>query len=239
MRVIIETQSITKVYTSNENVVRAVDNVTFRIHTGEFVALVGPSGSGKTTMLAILAALLYPSEGSVLIDGQDLSKLNEQQRVKFRREKIGFTFQSHNLIPYLTVLENVEMMLRLNGKNTVSARQGAKEILTMLGLEARLHYLPNQISGGQRQRVAIARSVVHNPRLVLADEPTANLDTERANQVVKIFADLVHHQDRCGIIVTHDLRMVKYVDKVLQMEDGKLTRLIENKNEILDLSKRH
>ena len=236
---IIEAQVVSKVYESGENSVRAVDKVTFLVQAGEFVALVGPSGSGKTTMLAMLAAMLNPSEGKVMIDGEDLSRYKESQRVKFRRQKIGFTFQSNNLIPYLTVKENVELMLRLNGRYNKSERERVGDLLLALGLEQRLNYLPSQISGGQRQRVAIARSVAHQPRVVLADEPTANLDTERARQVVQIFAELVHKQDRCGIIVTHDLRMCRFVDKVFQMEDGKLARMIDDRVEIERFASEH
>jgi len=218
-------------------VINAVDDVSFEIRSGEFVALVGPSGSGKTTMLSILAALLTPTSGQVLIDGQDLSRLNEKKRVVLRREKIGFTFQSNNLIPYLTAQENVEFMLRLNGRAGKAGRMRSAELLSRLGLGDRLRNLPGQMSGGQQQRVAIARALIHNPAVVLADEPTASLDTERAYQVVETFANLIHENGRAGIMVTHDLRMCKYVDRVLQMRDGKLVRVIEDKKEIDKLVK--
>jgi putative ABC transport system ATP-binding protein len=197
---------------------------------------VGPSGSGKTTMLSILAALLTPTAGQVLIDGQDLAQMNEKRRVKLRREKIGFTFQSNNLIPYLTARENVEFMLRLNNKLDRASRIRSDELLARLGLSDRLHNLPAQMSGGQQQRVAIARALIHNPAVVLADEPTASLDTERAFQVVETFAHLIHENDRAGIMVTHDLRMCQFVDRVLQMQDGKLVRVYESKNEIMELA---
>jgi len=212
--------------------INAVDDVSFEVRSGEFVALVGPSGSGKTTMLSILAALLTPTSGQVLIDGQDLSQLNEKKRVKMRRQKIGFTFQSNNLIPFLTAQENVDFMLRLNGQANKAGRMRSAEILARLGLSDRLRNLPGQMSGGQQQRVAIARALIHNPAVVLADEPTASLDTERAYQVVETFANLIHENGRAGIMVTHDLRMCKYVDRVLQMRDGKLVRVIEDENEI-------
>jgi putative ABC transport system ATP-binding protein len=141
----------------------AVDHVSFQVKSGEFVALVGPSGSGKTTMLSILAALLAPTSGQVLIDGQDLAQMNEKRRVKLRREKIGFTFQSNNLIPFLTAQENVEFMLRLNGQANKAGRMRSAEILARLGLSDRLHNLPAQLSGGQQQRVAIARALIHTP----------------------------------------------------------------------------
>lgn len=181
--------SVTKIYKTGSSQIFAVDKVSLTVNPGEFIALVGPSGSGKTTMLAMLAALLKPNEGEVHIDGVDLAHLGDGQRVKFRRERIGFTFQANNLVPYLTVQENVEMMLRLNSQFTTPNQAYAKELLVRLGLGERLTYLPNQLSGGQKQRVAIARSLVHNPSLVLADEPTASLDTERAYQVTKIFSD--------------------------------------------------
>jgi putative ABC transport system ATP-binding protein len=229
---IIETHRVTKIYDSSELTVKAVDEVSLRVKAGEFVGLVGPSGSGKTTMLAMLATLLRETEGSLLIDGQDLGAMPDRQRTKFRREKIGFTFQANNLVPYLTALENVELMLRLNNMNGRKSRARAEELLARLGLGDRLDNLPAQLSGGQQQRVAIARALIHDPSVVLADEPTANLDTERANQVVGIFADLVHEEKRAGIMVTHDLRMCKYVDKVIQMVDGKIARVITERSDI-------
>lgn len=233
---VIETQGVTKIYDGGGLTVRAVDEVSLTVEAGEFVGLVGPSGSGKTTMLAMLATLLRETEGKLLIDGQDLGTLDDRQRTRFRREKIGFTFQSNNLVPYLTALENVEWMLRLNRTNGRECRERAKDLLTRLGLGDRLHNLPAQLSGGQQQRVAIARSLIHSPSVVLADEPTANLDTERANQVVSIFADLIHEEQRAGIMVTHDLRMCKYVDKVLQMVDGRIARVITDRREIDQLA---
>jgi putative ABC transport system ATP-binding protein len=233
---IIVTNRVSKIYESNNLTVKAVDEVNLGVKAGEFVGLVGPSGSGKTTMLAMLATLLRETEGNLIIDGQDLGEMSDQQRTKFRREKIGFTFQANNLVPYLTALENVELMLRLNKTNGRKSRIRAEELLTRLGLEDRLDNLPAQLSGGQQQRVAIARSLIHNPSVVLADEPTANLDTERANQVVGIFADLIHEEKRAGIMVTHDLRMTKYVDKVVQMVDGKIARVITERADIELLS---
>ena len=232
MNNILETKSVTKIYDTGNLTVRAVDDVSIQIKAGEFVGLVGPSGSGKTTMLAMLAGLLQASEGQLLIDGQDLGQMNDIQRTRFRREKIGFTFQANNLVPYLTALENVELMLRLNHQYGRNGRQKAADLLTRLGLEDRLDNLPSQLSGGQQQRVAIARSLIHNPSVVLADEPTASLDTERAFQVVQIFADLIKEQNKAGIMVTHDLRMTKYVDKVIQMVDGKVARVISDRESI-------
>ncbi len=234
--VALEVRDLVKTFSLDGATINAVDNVSFQVRSGEFVALVGPSGSGKTTMLSILAALLTPTSGQVLIDGQDLARMNEKQRVKLRREKIGFTFQSNNLIPFLTARENVEFMLRLNGKLNRVGRVRSDELLARLGLSDRLHSLPAQMSGGQQQRVAIARALIHNPAVVLADEPTASLDTERAFQVVETFAHLIHENDRAGIMVTHDLRMCQHVDRVLQMQDGKLVGVYEDKKEIKELA---
>jgi putative ABC transport system ATP-binding protein len=222
----LEARSVVKTYPVGDSVVQAVDEVSFGIASGEFVALVGPSGSGKTTMLAMLAGLLSPTSGSILIDGQELTAMKEKQRSRFRRRKIGFTFQANNLVSYLTVLENVELMLRLNGERNVENRERAKELLDLLGLGDKMNVLPRQLSGGQQQRVAIARSLINRPSVVLADEPTASLDTERAFQVVETLANLVHEQNRAGMMVTHDLRMVEYADRIIQMMDGHLERIV-------------
>lgn len=230
--IVIDAQNVTKIYGSGPSQVYAADHVTFQVRQGEFVGLVGPSGSGKTTMLAVLAALLRPSEGQVLIDGFDLGSMKEDDRVKFRHERIGFTFQANNLVPYLTVRENVELMLRLNNRLNKTERERAALLLERLGLQDRMKSLPSQLSGGQRQRVAIARSLIHNPSVVLADEPTASLDTERAYQVTQLYADLIHEQNKAGIMVTHDLRMCKYVDKLVQMKDGKVVGIYEGRQEI-------
>jgi putative ABC transport system ATP-binding protein len=236
MTTALKTEDVVKIYGKDAAAVYAVDKVNVEIKRGEFVALVGPSGSGKTTLLAMLAALLSPTAGGLWIGNEELSQMNEKARARFRREKIGFTFQANNLVPYLNALENVELMLRMNGKLDKTGRARAKELLVRLGLDDRLKNLPNQLSGGQQQRVAIARALVHRPEVVLADEPTASLDTDRAYQVVETFANLIHEQDRAGIMVTHDLRMTKYVDKVIQMIDGKVTRVLDEPDQIAILS---
>jgi len=232
----LQTTELTKVYGEGATAVRAVEQVTLELLPGEFVALVGPSGSGKTTMLAMLATLLTPSSGRILIGGQDLGRLDDAERNEFRRKRIGFTFQANNLVPYLTAYENVELMLRLNNALTKEGMERTRELLFRLGLQGRLDNLPNQLSGGQQQRVAIARALVHDPSLVLADEPTASLDTERAFQVVETFAGLIHEQQRAGIMVTHDLRMVSFVDKVIRMLDGRILGVLDDRAEILALA---
>jgi putative ABC transport system ATP-binding protein len=232
----LETKAVSKIYQSEGQPIRAVDGVSILVPAGQFVALVGPSGSGKTTMLAMLAALLAPSEGQILIDGTDLATMKDRERVRFRREKIGFTFQANNLVPYLTALENVELMLRLNGRYNKEGRERARDLLGRLGLGDRLKNLPAQLSGGQQQRVAIARALIHNPSVVLADEPTASLDTERAFQVVQTFAQLIHEQNRVGLMVTHDLRLCQYVDQVIQMRDGVVQATLTDPAEIKRLA---
>jgi len=231
----LETHSVVKQYQADAGTIYAVNEVSLQVKAGEFVALVGPSGSGKTTMLSILAALLKPSSGQILLDGQDLAGMSDAERVSMRREKIGFTFQANNLVPYLSAVENVELMLRLTNRLDKAGKLRARELLARLGLGERLNNLPGQMSGGQQQRVAIARALIHNPSLVLADEPTASLDTERAYQVVETFAGLIHEQNRAGIMVTHDLRMCEYVDRVLQMRDGKLVKEYTTRDEIMQL----
>ncbi len=233
---ILETREVLKSYSNAGQIIQAVDHVSFAVRPGEFVALVGPSGSGKTTLLALLAGLLQPTSGEVQIGGQQLSKLNDAQRTRFRAQKIGFVFQASNLVPYLTAQENVELMLKLNGTLTRERAARVRELLARLGLETRLKNLPAQMSGGQQQRVAIARALAHQPDVVLADEPTASLDTERAFQVVQTLGDLIHEQQRAGIMVTHDLRMCRWVDRIVRMTDGRIAEVVDSPQEILALS---
>jgi len=221
-------EGLRKTYQLGRQTIDAVDGVSLTLRRGEFVALVGPSGSGKTSILAMLAGLLRPTEGRVRIAGEDLGELADRRLAGFRRRNIGFTFQQNNLIPYLTVLENVTLMLSLNGRYDAAGALRARELLERLGLGDRLRSLPSQLSGGQQQRVAIARALIHQPAVVLADEPTASLDTERAHQVVDTFANLIHHDRRAGIMVTHDLRMCRVVDRVIVLRDGAVDRTLED-----------
>ena len=234
--VALEAIDVVKTYGHGPSAVQAVKGVSFSIRSGEFVALVGPSGSGKTSMLAMLAGLLSPTSGHLIIAGHDIGQMKESARTRFRGRYIGFSFQANNLVPYLNALENVELMLRLNGKMNRANRTRARDLLERLGLGDRLKNRPGQLSGGQQQRVAIARALIHEPEVVLADEPTASLDTERANQVVQTFAELIHEQNRAGIMVTHDLRMCRYVDRVIQMVDGHISRVVDDRKEILALA---
>jgi putative ABC transport system ATP-binding protein len=226
------TDAVLKQYEAAGNKINAVDHVSIEIKTGEFVALVGPSGSGKTTLLALLAGLLKPSAGGVLIDEKPLWKMSDAERTRFRAEKIGFIFQSSNLVPYLTAQENVELMLKLNGRLDRAGKARASELLDRLGMGERLRNLPPQMSGGQQQRVAIARAIIHEPAVVLADEPTASLDTERAFQVVQTLQSLMHEKGHAGIMVTHDLRMCRYADRVIRMRDGQVAQILDRREDI-------
>jgi putative ABC transport system ATP-binding protein len=232
MEPVLSTREVTKLYELDDQIITAVDRVSLDLYAGEFVALVGPSGSGKTTMLAMIAGLLSPTSGEIWLGGEEFGQMKEKERTRIRREKIGFTFQANNLVNYLNALENVELMLRLNSRYDKAGAERSAALLDRLGLGDRLLNMPAQLSGGQRQRVAIARSVIHEPQLVLADEPTASLDTVLAFQVVETFSNLIHEQKRTGIMVTHDLRMVRYCDRVIEMEDGRLKGIISDRAEI-------
>lgn len=215
----LETKSLSKIYQSDALEVRAVDDVSIGVEQGEFVALVGPSGSGKTTMLAMLAGLLRPSEGEALINNADLSNLSEQELTKFRLQNIGFTFQSNNLVPYLNALENVQLMLRLNGKFNKETKGRAEELLVRLGLKDRLKNLPNELSGGQQQRVAIARALATDPKIILADEPTGALDTQSGEEILKIFEGM-HERGITVVMVTHDPEVAMRCRRVVMIRDG-------------------
>ncbi|MBV7328507.1 ABC transporter ATP-binding protein [Chloroflexi bacterium TSY] len=238
-KVKLDAKSLSKIYETETTTIRAVDDTTISVAEGEFVALVGPSGSGKTTLLALFAGLLDPDKGEVSINGHKLSQMKEGQRTHYRLHNIGFTFQANNLVSYLTVQENVELILQLNGKLDKAGKARVMNLLDRLGLAERRNNLPSQLSGGQQQRVAIARTLAHDPSIVLADEPTASLDTELAYQVVETFADLIHEQRRAGIMVTHDLRMCIYADRVIQMLDGRIDAIVSDREAIHAFANQH
>jgi ABC-type lipoprotein export system ATPase subunit len=217
---LIETRDLTRIYGDGEQI-RALDGVNLKIGRGELVAVMGPSGSGKSTLLNILGALDRPTRGSVLIDGQDMSTLRNLDR--FRSETVGFVFQLHNLLPTLTARENVEVPMdsRL-GRGERKRR--AEELLGMVGLADRMNHLPNQLSGGQRQRVAVARALANNPALILADEPTGNLDTAAGQELMLLIRDLHKSHETTFVIVTHDHAVARQTDRVLIMQDGKIVR---------------
>jgi putative ABC transport system ATP-binding protein len=215
-------QSLTKVFGSGDTAVEAVRDVSFSVRAGEFVAIVGPSGSGKTTLLAMLGGLLIATNGRVVVGGSDISRWSEAQRARFRRERVGFVFQGFNLVPYLTAEQNLLVIPSISGKVSGEARARARQLLRELGVEKRAHHLPGELSGGERQRVAIGRALMNDPLLVLVDEPTSNLDSERGNEVVRSLAEEVKMRNKIGIMVTHDRRMLAHVDRVLEMADGRL-----------------
>ncbi|MGB6836847.1 MAG: ABC transporter ATP-binding protein [Dehalococcoidia bacterium] len=215
-------QSLTKVYGAGETAVAAVRDASLSARPGQFVAIVGPSGSGKTTLLAMLGGLLTPTHGRVIVGRTDISQLNEAQRARFRRERVGFVFQGFNLVPYLTAEQNLLAVASICGKLNGEARARARQLLRELGVEKRSHHLPGELSGGERQRVAIGRALMNDPLLVLVDEPTSNLDSERGSEVVRSLAEEVRSRNKIGIMVTHDRRMLTYLDGVLEMADGRL-----------------
>ncbi|MGG3451224.1 ABC transporter ATP-binding protein [Domibacillus aminovorans] len=198
-----------------------LNDISFEVKAGEFVAVVGPSGSGKSTFLSIAGALLTPSSGRVLVGGEDLSYLSEKERHRIRLEKIGFIFQTSNLIPYLTVRDQLLLIAELSGEQTAGEKK-ADELLEQLGLSHRTGHYPEKLSGGERQRVAIARAWMNDPDILLADEPTASLDLKRGRDVVEMIADGVKRRNKAAIMVTHDERMLDVCDRIVRIEDGKI-----------------
>ncbi|MDP1783808.1 MAG: ABC transporter ATP-binding protein [Sulfuricurvum sp.] len=221
-KIVIAVENISKTYGEGESAVLAIKEASFEIYSGETVALLGPSGSGKTTLITMIGCITEPSSGKLMLDGDLMYeqewKVNDTRRV--RREKIGFIFQSHNLIPFLTVLENVTLVPQMNGVKKVQADQSAKELLEYLGVGDKLTKMPSQLSGGQSQRVAIARSLANNPKIILADEPTAALDAQRALSVMQLLKKLSVDQEVAIVVVTHDERMLPLFDRILRVEDG-------------------
>ncbi len=213
---------VVKTYGEGDSAVYAVRDVTFSAGTGEFLALVGPSGSGKTTLLAMIGGLLTPSSGSIVVNGTDVGALSGGARSRYRRDQIGYVFQSNNLIPYLTVRENLMLIRSIGAKGRGTAGQRADQLLDELGLTKRRNALSTELSGGERQRVAIARALMNDPDLVLVDEPTASLDSNRGRQVVTSLLEEVKSRNKLGIMVTHDLNMAAMADRVLEMRDGVL-----------------
>ena len=221
---VITFKNVSKYYQQGDSQVTALNNVSLSVEQGEFVAIVGPSGSGKSTFLSIAGALLKPSEGEVVINGKVLGNLNDKQLSKVRLEEIGFILQTSNLIPYLTVLDQLLVVKKMAGKVTKKDREYALKLLQSLGLEKKTKKFPDQLSGGERQRTAIARAFMNDPSIILADEPTASLDTKRAFEAVQLIAKEVKSRNKATIMVTHDERMLKYCDKVYRIEDGKLMK---------------
>ncbi|MNW39299.1 putative hemin import ATP-binding protein HrtA [compost metagenome] len=215
--------NVSKIYGGEDTSVKVLKDISLEVKAGEFVAIVGPSGSGKSTFLSIAGALLSPTNGTVAIGGQEISRLSSQQLTDIRLQKIGFIFQSANLIPYLTVRDQLILIGELAGMKKSHSKKKATELLSRLGLGHRLHHYPESLSGGERQRVAIARAWMNDPEIILADEPTASLDSERGRDVVHMLADEVKSRGKAAVMVTHDHRMLDLCDRVVHMEDGKLS----------------
>ncbi len=220
-RIVVETHGLTKLY-GDGDAVRALDGVSISVHTGEFVAIMGPSGSGKSTLLNILGALDRPSGGTCSVAGQDLAKVKDLDR--FRSRTVGFVFQLHNLIPTLSSVENVEIPLYEENMNEAARRQRATELLGLVGLSDRLHFMPNQLSGGQRQRVAIARALANRPSLVLADEPTGNLDSKSTDEIMDLLRQLNRDSGTTFVVVTHNPAVARAADRIITFRDGKVVR---------------
>lgn len=218
---ILEVTNLCKTYGKGDTMVKALDNVSFSVEKGEFLAIIGPSGSGKSTLLHILGGVDVPTSGSVVINQTDISNLDETALAIFRRRQIGLIYQFYNLIPILTVQENLTLPLLLDGR-----KPDKKQIDTLvkrLGLENRLDHLPNQLSGGQQQRVSIGRALVNNPALMLADEPTGNLDGENSKEIISLLRQFNKEFNQTVIIITHDEKIANSADRVITIEDGKIT----------------
>ncbi len=214
--------NLSKTYGEGESAVYAARDVSFEGASGEFIALVGPSGSGKTTLLAMIGGLLEPSSGTIDVNGTQVGSLKGSAQSKYRRDQIGYVFQSNNLIPYLTVRENLMLIRAIGAKGRGTAGERADQLIEELGLTKRRNALSTELSGGERQRVAIARALMNDPDLVLVDEPTASLDSTRGKQVVTSLIEEVKSRSKLGIMVTHDLNMADLADRTLEMRDGAL-----------------
>jgi len=221
MNVIINVENVRKTYKMGDNVVKAVDGVSLSVFEGEYLVIMGPSGSGKTTLMHLMGCLDKPDSGEIYLSGQRVSKLNDRDLAKVRNKMIGFVFQQFNLLPRLTALENVELPMIYAGVPRTVRRKRAKELLTMVGLAERMEHRPTQLSGGQMQRVAIARALANEPQIILADEPTGNLDSKSGEEILKIFSDL-HSDGLTMIVVTHDPEVAENGERVIHMRDGKI-----------------
>ena len=220
---ILEVRGLTRVFGRGETAVRAVDGVDLTVRRGEIVLVMGPSGAGKTTLLTLIGGLLKPTAGQVLIDGRDITAMGESDLPEVRRRYVGFVFQSFNLLDSLTAQENVEVALNLAGRGGRESAETAGELLDGLGMGHRRRFKPNDLSGGEKQRVSIARALANEPPLLLADEPTANLDSKQGREVVDLLRAIAREQGRTVLIVSHDERIRDMADRVLWLEDGRLS----------------
>lgn len=221
---VIEVKNLTKVFGSGHTAVTAVNNVELKIEPGDILLIMGPSGSGKTTLISMLGTLMRPTSGTVLLDSKDVSKMSDNELASLRLHKLGFMFQSFNLLSALTAEQNVVVPLKLAGTNKQESKDKARGLLEKLHLGKRLNNLPKNLSGGEKQRVAVARALANNPKLILADEPTANLDTKTGNEVMQLLCNTACSENRAVIIVSHDVRLKEVAKRVITIEDGKLTK---------------
>lgn len=219
---ILEVKNLSKIYGKGDTLVKAVDDVSFTVEQGEFVAIIGPSGSGKSTLLHIIGGVDTPTTGNVIIDGTDITKLKESPLSIFRRRQIGLVYQFYNLIPILTVEENLTLPLLLDGRKP--NKEQIDYLVSNLGLGDRLKHLPNQLSGGQQQRVSIGRALANNPALLLADEPTGNLDSENSKEIVALLRKFNREHNQTVIMITHDERIAQSADRIIAIEDGKIVK---------------
>lgn len=219
---ILKIENLTKIYGKGENEVKALDNVSFSIEKGEFVAIIGPSGSGKSTLLHILGGVDRPTSGKVFMDEQDVYEQNEEQLAIFRRRYVGLIYQFYNLIPVLNVVENMTLPVLMDGRKVDNAR--LSELINILGLDKRLKNLPNQLSGGQQQRVSIGRALMNTPAVVLADEPTGNLDSKNSQEIMQLLKESNKKFNQTLIVITHDENVALQADRVISVEDGKIVR---------------
>lgn len=219
---ILRVENLTKVYGKGENEVRALDGVSFSVEKGEFVAIIGPSGSGKSTLLHILGAVDEPSSGKVFMDGKDVFKQNEEQLAIFRRRQVGLVYQFYNLIPVLDVVENITLPVQLDGRKV--NRERLQDMVALLGLHGREKHLPNQLSGGQQQRVSIGRALMNSPSVVLADEPTGNLDSKNSQEIMELLKKSNRKYNQTLIMITHDENIALQADRIIAIEDGRITR---------------
>lgn len=219
---ILEVKNLKKYYGEGNTLVRALDGIDLKVEKGEFVAIVGSSGSGKSTLLHMLGGLDIPSEGEVWVDGKELSKLNENQLAVFRRRKIGFVFQNYNLIPLLSVYENIILPRPLDGKK--ADYKFVEELLSLLGLKEKMESFPNELSGGQQQRVAIARALATRPAILLADEPTGNLDSKASQDVISLMKAMNEHYSQTIVLITHNQEIAQLAGRIIRIEDGKILK---------------
>lgn len=217
---ILKVENLTKTHGSGENLVHAVDDVSFSVEKGEFVAIVGASGSGKSTLLHLIGGVDRPTSGKIFVDGNDISKMNDDKLAVFRRRQVGIVYQFYNLIPILTVEENITLPCDLDGRGV--DRERLEMILDSFGLRARRKHLPNQLSGGQQQRTSIARALINNPSLVLADEPTGNLDSKSSEEVMSMLKMCNQSYGHTVIMITHNLDIAKQADRIITISDGKI-----------------